>query len=139
MQNLKKSKNNYLVPLFRSPIKAGFPSATDGEVENILDLNSYLITHPASTYLLRVKGDSMLNAGILNNDILIVDRSITAENNSIVIAALDGEFTVKRLIKKDNKVLLRPENENYEDIVIKEGAELEIWGVVIHSIHSFVK
>ncbi len=124
------------LPLYSSKVAAGFPSPADDFVESILDLNEYLIKNPASTYLVRASGLSMINAGIYPNDILIVDRSIEPQNGKIVIAAIEGELTVKRLYKDKGSVLLIPENEEFcpIDITNKEG--IVIWGVVTNVIHS---
>jgi len=125
-----------LYPLFCTRISAGFPSPADDYIENALDLNEYLIKHPAATFFVRVTGDSMIGAGINSGDILIVDRSVTAVNNSVIVAVLNGEFTVKRLVKRGSCIHLFPENPAYEPIEINNGSEFEVWGVVIHVIHS---
>ena len=123
------------LPLFGSCVPAGFASPADDHLESELDLNDYLIEHPAETFFVRVKGDSMQQAGIFDKDLLIVDRSLTPKNNDIVIAAVAGELTVKRLVVKLGKPWLYPANPNYKPIPIKEGSELYIWGVVVHAIH----
>ena len=122
-------------PLFTSKISAGFPSPADDFIEGSLDLNQHLIDHPQATFFLRVSGDSMSGAGIFPGDLLIVDRSLTATHNDIVIAVLHNELTIKRLIKQKSTYVLRPENPAYKDIPLPEGAE--IWGVVSHTIHGF--
>jgi DNA polymerase V len=127
----------YKLPLFASKVFAGFPSVVDDYVESQIDLNRYLIKHPSATFLLRVSGDSMINAGISNGDILIVDRSIEAVHDRIVIAAIDNELTVKRLYNKDGVIMLMPENKKYQPIKIKESNEIIIWGVVTNVIKSF--
>jgi DNA polymerase V len=124
------------LPLFYPRIKAGFPSPADDYIEKKLDLNEHLISHPSATFFVRVKGDSMINAGIFSGDILIVDRSIEARNNKIVVAVVNSEFTVKRFRKQSGKVTLIPENPNYPPIEITEASEFEVWGVVVHVIHS---
>ncbi len=111
-------------------------SPADDHLEAELDLNEHLIKHPAATFFVRAKGDSMQEAGIFDNDILIVDRSLTPQNNDVVIAAVAGEHTVKRLVVKQGKPWLYPANSNYKPIPIKEGSELIVWGVVIHTIHK---
>ena len=90
--------NSQSVPLFQDPISAGFPSVAEDYIENSLDLNELIIKHPASTFFVRVQGDSMRGAGILSGDILVVDRSLEASNNKIIVAIVNGEFTVKRLV-----------------------------------------
>lgn len=123
------------LPLFGSKVAAGFASPADDHLERELDLNEYLIEHPAETFFVRVKGDSMQQAGIFDKDLLVVDRSLTPKNNDIVIAAVAGELTVKRLVVKLGKPWLYPANPNYKPIAVKEGSELYVWGVVVHAIH----
>ena len=101
-----------------------------------LDLNEYLIKHPAATFFVRVAGDSMINAGIYNNDIIIVDRSIKPKHGKIVVAALDGQMTVKRLYRRDDKIMLLPENELFKPIEILDSMDMVIWGVATNVIHS---
>jgi DNA polymerase V len=124
------------LPLFSSKVAAGFASPADDHLERELDLNEYLIQHPAETYFVRAKGDSMQQAGIFDKDLLIVDRSLTPRHNDIVIAAVAGELTVKRLVVKLGQPWLYPANPNYKPIAIKEGSELYVWGVVVHAIHK---
>jgi DNA polymerase V len=122
-------------PIYMVPVAAGFPSPAEDYIEGSLDLNKHLIKHPAATFFVKVTGDSMLNAGIHPDDILIVDRSIEPVNNKVVIAVLNGELTVKRLKLKNSKIFLIPENINYSPIEIDEGTDFEIWGVVTNVIH----
>ena len=122
-------------PMFTEQVAAGFPSPADDYLEGNLDLNKYLIKHPVATYFVRVTGDSMIGAGIHSGDILIVDRSLEPTNRRVVIAVVNGELTVKRLIRKHNKVILMPENDRYKPIEIQNETDLEIWGVVTSVIH----
>ncbi len=124
-------------PLYSSRISAGFPQTADDLVEMPLDLNEHLIKHPSATYFVRVSGDSMINAGIHPGDILIVDRAVTPINGSVVVASIDGEFTVKRLIIASGRRRLASENPRYGDINFRE-EDLEIWGVVTHSIRDHI-
>lgn len=124
------------IPLFASPISAGFPSPADDYVELSLDLNEHLIKHPAATFYARVKGDSMINAGINDGDLLVVDRALDIYDNCIAVCIIDGEFTVKRLKKQANKILLVPENEQYKTIEVSEFNEFEVWGIVAYVIHK---
>lgn len=124
------------LPFFGSKVSAGFVSPADDHLEAELDLNEHLIKHPAATFFVRAKGDSMQETGIFDNDILIVDRSLTPQNDDVVIAAVGGELTVKRLVVKLGKPWLYPANPSYKPIPIKEGSELYIWGVVVHTIHK---
>jgi DNA polymerase V len=126
------------LPLYVSQIKAGFPSPADDYVDKSLDLNSYLIANPISTFFVRVEGDSMINAGILSGDILIVDKSIDNPMNKIVVALLNGEFTVKRLTKRDGSVFLLPENPKYPNIEITEFVDFQVWGVVTGVVRKLI-
>ena len=126
------------IPLFSDSISAGFPSPADDCTEENIDLNEHLISNPYSTFFLRVKGNSMINSGIKDNDLIIVDKSLTAKPGNIVIAMIDGEFTIKRLSIKNNELYLKAENNNYPDFNFKNHIEIQIWGVVIYSIHSYL-
>lgn len=127
----------FKLPFYGSKVSAGFPSPAEDYLADSLDLNEYLIKHPAATFLVRASGNSMIDAGIYENDILIVDRSITPTHGKIVVAAIEGQLTVKRLHKKNNGTLiLMPANPNYSPIEIHDENQMYIWGVVIHVIHS---
>ena len=126
------------IPFLSDSISAGFPSPADDYVEENIDLNEYLISNPFSTFFLRVKGDSMMNAGIKDKDLIIVDKSLTAKPGNIIIAMIDGEFTIKRLSMKNNELYLKAENHNYPDFSFKNHIDVQIWGVVIYSIHSYL-
>lgn len=123
------------IPLFSMPVAAGFPSPADDHIETKLDLNHHLIKHPAATFMVRAQGDSMTGAGIHHNDLLVVDRSLTAHDKSIVIAIVNGEFTVKRLRKFDDRLILQPENPTYRPLIIQAEMDFEVWGVVTSVIH----
>ena len=124
------------LPCFLAPIPAGFPSPADDALDESLDLHSHLVRNPAATFFLRACGDSMREAGILDGDLLIVDRSLDAAHNRVVIAAVDGELTVKRLIQRKGRTLLMPANPDYDPLDITEREDLHIWGVVTHAIHK---
>lgn len=130
------AKGTQLCPLYSSRVQAGFPSPADDYIEAHLDLNEHLIKHPAATFFVKAEGDSMIGAHIQSGDLLIVDRSLTPSHGKIVIAAIQGELTVKRLYQQKGKVQLIPENPNYPIIDISENSELVIWGVVTHIIHQ---
>ena len=132
----KEAPSTQLFPLASETISAGFPSPAEDYIELGIDLNKYLIKNPISTFFLRVSGNSMNNAGIYNNDLLIIDRSINPNPGHIVVALLDGEFTLKRLIKEGSNYYLKADKENYPAINLYEYIEIEIWGVAIHSIHE---
>ena len=122
--------------LFLNPVTAGFPSPASDYVDKSIDLNEILIKNKVATFLVRALGDSMINAGIFSGDILIVDKSIAPANKNIVVAILNGEFTVKRFIKEKDKILLRPENSKYKDFEINLEDDFKIWGVVTFVIHN---
>ena len=119
-----------------APASAGFPSPADDFIEKQLDLNEHLIHNKEATFYVKVSGDSMTNAGISDGDLLIVDKSLIAKNNSIVIAIVNNEFTVKRLKLINGLATLTPENPKYQPIEFKDGQELSIWGVVTNVIRS---
>ena len=123
-------------PLISFSVSAGFPSPADDYTEENIDLNEYLIQNPFSTFFIRVKGDSMINSGIQDQDLIVVDKSLIAKPGDIVIAIIDESFTVKRLEKKDDTFYLKAENRNYPDLHLKNYSNIQIWGVVIYSIHN---
>lgn len=126
--------------LFTNPVAAGFPSPADDYTDKPLDLDEYLVRHPASTFFVKVSGQSMKDAGILDGDVLVVDRATSPGNRRIVVAVIDGEFTVKRLvISSDGAVSLVAENEDFEPIVpvASETGELEIWGTVVGLVRRY--
>ena len=125
------------IPLLNDSVSAGFPSPADDYIEENIDLNEHLISNPFSTFFLRVKGESMINAGIKDKDLIIVDKSLIAKPGDIVIAMIDGEFTIKRLSIKNDELYLKAENNNYPDFRFKNHIDVQIWGVVIYSIHSY--
>jgi DNA polymerase V len=124
------------LPLFGHTVPAGFPSPADDYVEDRLDLNQLLIQNKSATFFLRVKGDSMINAGIHDGDIIVVDRSVEPVDRSVVVAVIDGELTIKRLVKRNGVAELHAENPKYDPIRFKEGQELTIWGVVTSAVHT---
>ena len=124
------------LPLFTGKVAAGFPSPADDYIEKNLDLNELLVQKPAATFFVRAQGESMLGAGIHPNDILVVDRSIEPVPGKIVICALNGELTVKRLERENRQWKLKAENPAYADIAIHEDLDMVIWGVVTNVIHA---
>ena len=124
------------IPLFTGKVSAGFPSPADDYIEKTLDLNDLLVQKPAATFFVRAEGESMLGAGIHPNDILVVDRSLEPTVGKVVICALNGELTVKRLKSIDKNIVLGAENSAYPDIIVQEYIDLVIWGVVTNVIHS---
>tara|TARA_B100001029_G_C15056735_1_gene454962 strand:+ start:621 stop:1052 length:432 start_codon:yes stop_codon:yes gene_type:complete len=122
--------------LFVEPVSVGFPSPANDYLESPIDLNKYLIKNGAATFLVRVSGDSMLDANIADQAILIVDRSLKPKHSSIVVASLDGDFVCKRLQLKPRLCLL-PENPKYKPIYIQNGQDLDIMGIVTAAINKF--
>lgn len=133
---IKPEISSVFLDLYSACVQAGFPSPADDYVEKSLDLNEYLISHPAATYFFRVSGDTMRGAGIYNDDILVVDRSLKAKNNSIIIAVINGELMVKRLKIEEGIYRLVSENPTCSEIVITEEMGLTVWGVATSVIHK---
>ena len=127
------SNNQLPLPLVTNRVPAGFPSPCEEYLNDTLDLNAYVIRDPVTTFFARVEGESMIDAGILPDDIVVVDRSIEAQHNHVVIAVLNGEFTIKRLSTLDGLKLVA-DNPDYADIPITGEAEFSIWGVVTFRI-----
>ena len=138
MSSFNSTTKRFRIPLLNDSVSAGFPSPADDYTEENIDLNEHLISNPFSTFFLKVKGDSMINAGIKDKDLIIVDKSLIAKPGNIVIAMIDGEFTIKRLSIKNNELYLKSENHNYPDFRFKNHIDVQIWGVVIYSIHSYL-
>ena len=124
------------IPLFESGVSAGFPSPADDYLDLPIDLNEFLIKHPAATFYVRVKGNSMEGAGIRNGDLLIVDRAEEPRNKSIVLGVIDGEFTVKRIKKKGSDLYLMPDNPEFKPIKINDNMNFQVWGVVTYVVHK---
>lgn len=126
----------FKIPLMNAAITAGFPSPADDHLDLPVDLNEYLVKHPAATFYVRVQGDSMDGAGIHQGDLLIVDRAESYGTGSIVLAVLDGEFTVKKLMKKNESLYLLSSNTAYQPIKIEAESDFKVWGVVTYIIHG---
>ena len=124
------------IPFIDTMVSAGFPSPADDYIEGKLDLNEHLIKHPTATFFVRAAGESMTKVGIHHGDILIVDRSLEAKHGKIIIAAVDGELTVKRLNKSPKGTYLMPENDKYKPIEITDINDVVIWGVVTNVLHE---
>jgi len=124
------------IPYIKEGVSAGFPSPATDFTENNIDLNKELCKNPLSTFYIKVKGNSMINAGINDKDILIVDKSLEPKNNKIAVCFIDGEFTVKRINVEKECVYLMPENENYQPIKVTDENELVIWGIVTYVIKT---
>ena len=124
------------LPLYLTPVEAGFPSPAEDYLDRKLDLHQHLVRNEAATFFLRAHGESMIGAGIHDGDLLIVDRSVDAGHRKVVIAALDGELTVKRLLRREGRVYLAPENPQFDPIDITESEFVHIWGVVTYVVHK---
>lgn len=122
--------------LFEAYVPAGFPSPAGDYEEKKLDLNKYIVKNSAATFFVRASGDSMMDAGIYHGDLLVVDRSIEPKDKNVVIAVVNGDFTVKRIRMRKGKISLEAENKNYEPTEIKKDMEFEVWGVVTNVIHK---
>jgi len=122
--------------LYLVPAACGFPSPADDFIECKLDLNDYLIRHPAATFYVRASGDSMRQAGIHSGDLLIVDRAVEPTPGRVVIAVVDGDFTVKRLKRIDGNLCLAPDNDAYPPVPLGDGEGVSIWGVVTAVVHQ---
>lgn len=123
-------------PLFCHKVAAGFPSPAADYVEKGLDLNTYLVQHKEASFFFQVVGDSMSGVGIMDGDMVLVDRSVQAVHGHYVLAVIDGEYTLKRLYRMHGIIELHPENPAYKPIRLVEGNELEVWGVVIGVIRK---
>lgn len=141
----KNKKLTFLVPNFESELRipyikegvsAGFPSPAADFMETNIDLNKELSNNPLATFYIKVKGNSMIDAGINDKDVLVVDRSLEPQNNKIAICFIDGEFTVKRIKLEKDCLYLMPENPNYEHIKVTEENQLIIWGIVTYVIKN---
>lgn len=127
---------SYELPLILSRISAGFPSPADDYIEQKLDLNKFLIKHPAATFFVRIEGESMSGAGIKSGDLVIVDRALPVTDSAIVLAVVNGEFTIKRIKKYKNKLFLMPENSAFKPLEVTQEMAFEVWGVVTFVIHD---
>ena len=125
-----------LLTFYKEAVECGFPSPARDFTEGTIDLNEELISHPNATFIVRARGDSMVGSGIYPGDLLIVDRSIKPQNESIIIAVLDGELSVKILRLKNKQVNLSSSNKNYADVPVSEEMDFTIWGVCTNVIHN---
>ena len=135
-QNTRLAQSSQLPALMTSAVAAGFPSPADDHAEDRLDLNTLLIKHPAATFFVRVSGDSMLERGIHDGDLLVVDRSLEASDGSVVIAIIDSELTVKEFRRRNGRVSLVPANTACPPVPLAADNETHIWGVATCVIHS---
>ena len=135
-----KQEQNLIYPMFltfyKEAVECGFPSPARDFTEGTIDLNEELIPRPNSTFIVRARGDSMIGSGIYPGDLLIVDRSLSPRNGSIIIAVLDGELSVKGLELNNDQVTLSSSNPNYSDVIVSEEMDFTIWGVCTNVVHS---
>lgn len=139
MQNITTINSSpILLTMFGCSVNAGFPSPAADYAQGKIDLHAHLLLNENASYLFRVRGNSMTGIGIYDSDTLVVDRSITPAHNHIVLAVIDDEFTVKRLFRRGPVVQLLAENPAFQPIVLKDGQELSIWGVVTFNLHRLL-
>ncbi len=131
-----KNIYNELNVAFIGDVQCGFPSPAADYIEKGLNLHDHLVKKPMATIFMRAKGDSMIEAGIYPNDILVIDRSISARSGHVIVASLNGELTLKRLSYHFGKPILIPENPKYKTIVVTEDSDFQVFGVLTHNIHS---
>ena len=117
-------------------VAAGFPSPADDFIEMEINLQDYIVKNKEATFCVKVEGTSMTKAGINSGDIMIVDRSLHPKHNDIVLAVIDGEFTVKRIAVNENRLYLMPENDNFSPIKITTAMNFQVWGIITHIIHK---
>jgi DNA polymerase V len=134
--HLPDYESDLKIPFIKDGVSAGFPSPATDFMENNIDLNKELSENPEATFYIKVKGNSMIDAGINDKDVLVVDRSLEPRNNKIAICFIDGEFTVKRIRLEKDCMYLMPENPNYQPIKVTEENQLIIWGIVTYVIKA---
>ena len=134
ISEVKSEEKSSGLQFFEGRIQAGFPSPAQGEYADTIDLNRALITNPAATFCARVIGNSMVDAGINEGDLLIIDRSITPHDGCIAVCFIDGDFTVKRLAVRDDGVYLQPANSTFPELKVQECSDFQVWGVVSHIV-----
>ncbi|WP_080502755.1 LexA family transcriptional regulator [Neochlamydia sp. EPS4] len=123
------------IPLFQDSVSAGFPSPAENYIEKRLDLNELLVKHPASTFFVRVQGDSMHEAGVFSGDILVVDRSLEPLSGKIIVAIVNGEFMVRRYVLGPQGIQLVSANSSYSTLYVNAALDFQVWGVVTYVIH----
>ena len=134
ISEVKSEEKTSGLQFFEGRVQAGFPSPAQGEYADTIDLNRALITNPSATFCARVIGNSMVDAGINEGDLLIIDRSLTPHNGSIAVCFIDGDFTVKRLSVREEGVFLTPSNADFPEMAVPEDSNFQVWGVVSHII-----
>ena len=130
-----KASLSLQLPLFSSYVRAGFPNPADDHIEHRIDLNTLLLPNPEASFLLRVSGESMIDAGIYPEDVVVIDRSLEVQQRDIVVAEIEGEFLIKRFIRQSGRIILAPENPSFRPLVFTPDMELTIFGVVTFTLH----
>lgn len=134
ISQVKPDEKTVGLQFFEGRVQAGFPSPAQGEYADTIDLNRTLISNPAATFCARVIGNSMVDAGINEGDLIIIDRSLTPHDGSIAVCFIDGDFTVKRISIRDDGVYLTPANATFPELKVPEESSFQIWGVVSHIV-----
>ena len=134
ISEVKSEEKTSGLQFFEGRVQAGFPSPAKGEYDDTVDWNSALITNPSATFCARVIGNSMVDAGINEGDLLIIDRSLTPHDGSIAVCFIDGDFTVKRLSVREEGIFLTPANADFPEMAVPEDSNFQVWGVVSHII-----
>lgn len=134
ISQVKPDEKTVGLQFFEGRVQAGFPSPAQGEYADTIDLNRALISNPAATFCARVIGNSMVDAGINEGDLLIIDRSLTPHDGSIAVCFIDGDFTVKRISIRDDGVYLTPANATFPELKVPDESSFQIWGVVSHIV-----
>ncbi len=134
ISEVKSEEKTSGLQFFEGRVQAGFPSPAQGEYADTIDLNRALITNPSATFCARVSGNSMVDAGINEGDLLIIDRSLTPHDASIAVCFIDGDFTVKRLSVREEGIFLTPANADFPEMAVPENSNFQVWGVVSHII-----
>ena len=136
-EGLVQDAPDFEVKLLVHKLSAGFPSPAGDYAEDGLDLNGYLIKNKPATFMFTVQGDSMIGACIESGDKVVVDRALKPKHNDIVVAVVNGEYTIKRLYRRRGCIELRPENIAYQPITFLEDSDLQVWGVVVGVVRRY--
>ncbi len=139
LTELIEDQEKYLLPLLTTRIPAGFPSPATDYIEDRINLNEYIVTHPSATFYYWVEGNSMIEAGIFDGDLIVVDNSIKPKNNDIVLGVINGEITLKQIKMSDGKIFLAPKNPEFKPIEITDGMNFTVRGVIVCNIHFHKK
>ena len=139
LSQVLEDEKKYLLPILAARISAGFPSPADDYLEERINLNEYIVTHPSATFYYWVEGNSMIEAGIFDGDLIVVDNSLKPKNNDVVLAVIDGEITLKQIKISEGKIFLAPKNPAYKPIIITDCMNFMVRGVIVCNIHFHKK